>query len=502
MGILKTLLDRIHSKRKGDHPERESTTGSVIQRTAWFPGRKSPELRPTVDTQSAGSANLQERDIVVGLDLGTSCTKVVIQDSALRIAYAVDFSSYGYEPFTYLVPTQLRMRDDDSFSLNEGSLLAEHLKINLMENPLEEQLIPMSEGRTTRLSYAELAIAYIALVLQLTRGWFLANHGKQYRKSRLVWQVNIGMPSSSYDDAALVETFRLVALAGWIASARTLQIRPQNIGQAYQRAEELLNPNTSILANEDELHPDLVNPVPEVVGEIEGYAKSPMRRESTHLLIDVGATTLDVAGFNLHQVEDADNFSILWAEVQKLGVYELHKHRLSTLESRNLTTAKEVTRLNEIAQLPDLEDYGDSTIVQALKESDREFLSRVKQVICRVVDNTKTRRNPNADVWKKGLPVFLCGGGSHVKLYQQALAEAHEALSRKYALGSFAVLTLPQPDNMRSGKLRRDYHRLAVAYGLSFPFLDLGKIVPPSECEDVPDNLKPVEHEYISKDAV
>lgn len=36
-----------------------------------------------------------------------------------------------------------------------------------------------------------------------------------------------------------------------------------------------------------------------------------------------------------------------------------------------------------------------------------------------------------------------------------------------------------------NGLAAKDFHRLAVAYGLSFSILDLGRVIPPSEIEDI-----------------
>jgi len=193
MDIFKKLFERLYGGRREDRSQEGLISARDTPRKSWFRGRQSTEFRPTIDTQPAIRGNPEERDIVVGLDFGTSCTKVMLQDSALRIAYPVDFSSWGYEPNPYLVPTQLRILEDGSFSLNRGTLVAEHLKINLMENPQKEQLIPLSESTPNRLTYIALVSAYIALVLQLSRGWFLTNYGKQYRDIRLVWQINAGM---------------------------------------------------------------------------------------------------------------------------------------------------------------------------------------------------------------------------------------------------------------------------------------------------------------------
>ncbi|MFQ5707815.1 MAG: hypothetical protein ACE5HO_10225 [bacterium] len=48
---------------------------------------------------------------------------------------------------------------------------------------------------------------------------------------------------------------------------------------------------------------------------------------------------------------------------------------------------------------------------------------------------------------------------------------------------------LPRPSNLEPGEVDGlNYHRFAVAYGLSFPEYDIGKIVPPHKIEDLSRN--------------
>jgi hypothetical protein len=64
------------------------------------------------------------------------------------------------------------------------------------------------------------------------------------------------------------------------------------------------------------------------------------------------------------------------------------------------------------------------------------------------------------------------------------------------------AVELPKPDNIDAPKLgSAEYHRLAVAYGLSFSAMDLGKIVPPEAVTDILPKTTEVDIEqyYIEK---
>ncbi|MBN2093634.1 hypothetical protein JW964_28700 [candidate division KSB1 bacterium] len=51
---------------------------------------------------------------------------------------------------------------------------------------------------------------------------------------------------------------------------------------------------------------------------------------------------------------------------------------------------------------------------------------------------------------------------------------------------------LPKPENLTGDYLtKQNYHRFSVAYGLSFPDYDIGRIKQPGEIEDIPKASEP-----------
>ena len=70
-----------------------------------------------------------------------------------------------------------------------------------------------------------------------------------------------------------------------------------------------------------------VDVVPEIAAEVVGYARSKHRREGLHVMVDVGASTIDICGFVLHAAdgEDGDQYHLLTALVKRLGLHELHR---------------------------------------------------------------------------------------------------------------------------------------------------------------------------------
>ena len=67
----------------------------------------------------------------------------------------------------------------------------------------------------------------------------------------------------------------------------------------------------------------------------------------------------------------------------------------------------------------------------------------------------------------------------------------------------FWEIPLNKPSSLEANIGEEDYHRLAVAWGLSHESFDIGDYGRPSEIDDVPSPpIRDIEADYISKDMV
>ena len=435
-------------------------------------------------TQVSSGTGGAERDIIIGLDFGTACTKVIIGDDVLQTAYAVPFGELAYEGHPYLIATRVYAAADGSLSLEAGQIGVDDLKIKLLGDPRRPVLADNeSELRATAL---DCCVGYVALVLREVVAWFMETHAGAYRNANLAWQLNIGLPSRSYDNKELKETYFLLALAAWRAAVQAGPITVESARYALEKSRDDIHNHENgadVVTDEYHLHPDDIGVVPEVIAEVVGYARSNLRREGTHLLVDVGASTVDVATFVLHSKDDEDQYELLTTEVEQLGALVLHRQRVTDVAAYVERRLVEMLRAADgISPVPELDAY-QPIDQEGLREVDAAFLARCDRLISMVVHETRTRRNPNAYVWDEGLPVFLCGGGSRIQLYRDAVAAAERNATR---IAGFHLLDLPVPRNLEGDELGpAEYRRLAVAYGLSTRRDRIGNVVPPGAIEDI-----------------
>jgi hypothetical protein len=137
---------------------------------------------------------------------------------------------------------------------------------------------------------------------------------------------------------------------------------------------------------------------------------------------------------------------------------------------------------------------------------DAEFSRKATRVIMSHLMDLRKRRDPLSERWSTGLPVFLCGGGSEMKLFRKAVKDADRRLRSVTTARGLLVRPLPRPEQLVNDDVERLlFHRLSVAYGLSFNAPDIGRISAPHETPDVPppprQRPRP-EERFISKEQV
>ena len=479
------LVEQVHRRTMGK-PSRQATDA----------GRAGPSPQPRRSstaaswsaTQFPGSSG-EVIPLVVGLDLGTSCTKAVVRSPFAfgSRATAVRWRCVGADN-AYLLPTALHETrvGFDLERCDAARTTHRRLKIDLMDNP---------ESRETRVR----AAAYLGLALRAARQWFLDSQQEAYGKARLRWALNLGIPSAGYDDERVREAFSAVATAAWWLSLRPA---PPTLNEADDAFIDTGREMDSL---------EHVDVVPEIAAEVVGYARSKHRREGLHVMVDVGASTIDICGFVLHPAdgEDGDQYHLLTALVARLGLHVLHLRRTGAVKDAGGRLSPSVGAApSPLGAIPDrgrsYVERPEQHLCSRLDGIDREYAEECQSAIMKVLLALRQRRDPLSTHWKSGLPVFLGGGGGRFGLVTAALNRSHEwliknlvdarGISRKGLPALRTLWNSDIPEGMTG--------RLDVAYGLSFDSLDIGEILPPNRIQDVPPMPVRPRRDAVSKEQV
>lgn len=442
-------------------------------------------------TQVSGQSPKDERDIIIGIDFGTSSTKIVVRDMSLNQAYAVPFTSFAPKDNCYLLPTSIFVNYDGTLRLDFGDLHESSLKLKFIDNPDRAIIQGVGANASTSLNAEDLFVGYLALALRELRQWFFTQKYKQYARSHLHWNINIGIPSEDYGSKELRSRFEVAAQAAWFASVQKQEVDIDLIKRSRDEIEETnarLSQGDKSFLDEAHLHPGYFSTHPEVIMEVVGYVKSPLGQQGTHLLIDIGATTLDVASFLVGKRQGEDIYPMLSCQVARLGTMMLHNKRIATVKSQIEAALSEISAFDPIKPLPQWKRYQIGFHDKDIDKVDSDFSSSCYAVIGKIVRHTRENRDPYSHVWQSKLPVFICGGGSKEKLYIEVVQQMGIKLSNTIkGFKGFNVLRIPKPETLQAPEIApEEYRRLAVAYGLSFSTDEIGEIIPESAIENQP----------------
>ncbi|MDY6826624.1 MAG: hypothetical protein SVV67_05540 [Bacillota bacterium] len=448
-----------------------------------------------------------ECELNIGLDFGTSSSKMVIQAPDLpgQPSYAINFGEYSSEVSPYLQPTILWLSADGVCYLDhhDNTKKIRNIKLKLFLD--NDECNGGSASVSQNDNIEALAACYLALVLRYSRRWFLeTKQDLLCHFERFIWNFNMGVPSPCIEDNEENRIFRRVGKVAWKLS--TLKESQITITQAGIELSQVNDPE--YWDNDEDFSCDF-EIIPEVAAGAIGYALSDLRQNGLHIMIDIGASTLDVCSFKLDKKEGSNRYSLFLSDVQYLGtiglydslineprnVYEKHAITLSATHDPMTPIPKEANHY----LLPKEE------IVAALKEVQESYKKEFLTTIRRVINQTRLRRDPNATVWRNGrLPVILIGGGCKMEFLYKAVEELDDWLKGLVRNDGIRFLSPPIPEQLvDSEEYADDYHYLAVSWGLSHRPLDVGDIIPADHIPDV-ERPRPINwrSRYVGKELV
>jgi len=409
-------------------------------------------------------------ELGVGIDFGTSSTKIVLQDLQLKQKWAVPYDNSSNGSTKFLFPSSVTLADDGVFSLAGQGRIIQNIKLALLGM---EKLTYSPDRMNPKI----VVTGYLALLIRHALSWFEENQRKYIRAENILYFLNIGLPAKNCDDDEMVHLFKQVTLAAWFAAVGDLDLNEDNLNKALQKASvDLSNPNTTSDGSKLNFAGDRITVVPEIIAGIFGYANSPARRDGMYLLVDVGAATLDGAVFNLFKNEGMDRYSIFEADVQQYGVLgyvKSVKERIQQLPAADQEKCSKYLSINPLSEpIPELLDKGDKVI-----DPTPSFFKTCEQMIVKMIYSIIVHRVPKAEELETVFPVFVTGGGRHIPFYPRLVPAVGDRLANMH-FNRFEIRDLPIPDDLEAPDLMiSDYHRMQIAYGLSFHSLSFGDII-------------------------
>lgn len=461
----------------GVHKAKEQPTESAF---AWWelpPEASVRELPPSVITSldrgafrdtiaasgSSGKLTDEPLFINIGLDFGTSSSKVVVRFpyEAGEPTIAVPAPAHcRSDAHPYLWQTVLWMRSTGEFLAwpEGGAALLHALKPGVLDGRHDKPIGLDKKWKGPKVTGAEAATAYLAFVIRYVRGWLVRFRPDIVRKRRLVWFENVGLPAETLDKSELTEAYRRIVAAAHLAASLT--------GDLTVDACKVFLDDVRVIeaARDASKAADFgIAVIPETAAEATGFFLSNRATEGAYLMVDVGALTLDACMFGYKD----GGYMPYTALVRPLGVESFYWF---------------------------------------VKEGKNEpgFIEQCERCLWRVVGNARKDHVPHISCWKAGneLPVFLTGGGAQNELHRQVVESLNQWAREHTKNNGIRFLPLPAPAGIYLSEPLADFGRLAVAWGLSYPPDQIGEFPPPSSIEKTPGLPMRRGATYISKDHV
>lgn len=395
---------------------------------------------------------LPETDLIVGLDIGSTSTKVAIRlpYSGAGIAQPVDAPMFlRAEGHPYYWISALWEGEEQTYSLLPTLGCKEHVGLKV------EFLKAVSDGRRSDPAVYHMT-AYIALMLRQSLGWFLRSNERLAATTQFLLSINVGFPAASLEMDGVQSFFRQCCQA-----AGRLALSDQCVTNEAIRREfgHLAGPSAASAQS------DLVEVFPELSGAIAGFIASSESRSGTYVILDIGGLTLDCVFFKLTKNDVEAKYDIYAADLCRYGA-DIVRHWI------------ELGNMKDNAQAA-LGNFFAETVLHAHKKIGERAVGRGNRSIPEI-------------------PTLLIGGGRKSEVHRSAPAWAEKSIQHSYWAAKLKLSDLaPASDDMETPLLQdQRVGRLLIAVGLSLPRIEIPSW---TMSKDIPNAAPAVRHDYTSR---
>jgi hypothetical protein len=398
------------------------------------------------------SQKLPETDLIVGLDIGSTSTKIAVRlpYSGAGTAQAVDAPAYlRADGHPYYWISALWEDAGGSYSLLPASGAREHISLKV------EFLKAASEGKERDPAVYRMT-AYITLMLRQSLGWFLRSNERLATTTQFLLGINIGFPAAALETQGVQSFFRQCCQA-----AGRLALSEQDVTNETVMRELEKTTRTSAVSGAD----DFVEVFPELSGAIAGFIASSESRTGTYVILDIGGLTLDCVFFKLTKNDVEARYDIYAADLCRYGA-DIVKHWIDLGNAKGDAQAA-------------LGNFFAETVLHAHAKLGQRAVGRSNRTIPEI-------------------PTLLIGGGRKSEVHRSAPVWAEKSIEHSHWAAKLKILDLAPSRGDIDTPLLKDQKvgRLLVAAGLSLPRIEIPSW---TMSKDIPDAAPVARRDYSSR---
>ena len=461
------------------------------------PIREPVMATPTYPTGPLIRPKREKVYLQIGIDFGTSSTKIVYSQLSKAGAHAISFNHKLPHYPDYCLPSIAAIDKSGRLLLGTEAARAlanerwdkgfQRFKVIVAGNcdELFEDAVTCKmffdyrdscNGLESNFTAERLTAIYLAYAMNLARNYL--KNLSEYQNSDLDLTFNICMPIDHIENNLVRTTFN--DLFAWAEAI-------ESIWQRKGGSFDVLNASHEC---EGATHDTTCRTfaVPEAVAEVASYLSSLRRREGLHAVIDFGAGTTDVSIFRLRVT--AGEMVSDWYAARNIprgtaNIERMIAHHLPVNNNIGICTYCDIQqKIHYLSNDGNFSDSIKNELYDLWKSKDYSGTWGA------------AHKHLNLQIpWEK-VEVFTCGGGASLPYIEDIFSVPWwDNLHVKYP-----VTGLPTPYNYDPGPSSAPFSRMAVAYGLSIPKPQLDRYILPNDVGDqtpTPLSVRELDHEVM-----
>lgn len=416
----------------------------------------------------------------LGIDFGTSFTKVCFRDvNGDRSGIA----TFGTGLDSALLPSVIHIDPSGTLSISTNGSASgtaiPYLKMRLAGEAMGDPL-PVIAGVDLEAqdSVHALSAWYLQKVIRKAKEWLLVAERERIKGHEVVWSANVGVPVPYYD-SPIIKVFNSVLRVAWHWAQSGIDPRTvQDLLLEFGKAKDAQLPESDFHA------------LPEIAAAIQSFVTSREAQPGLYLFFDIGGGTLDGVAFEFINNSGEKKINFYSGRVESRGVAVIAKclSRIHGADAEKALVANQLTDgdRTELARVVRaLHDQVAYVVMTAKKKNRQNWHHMVTQ---HWATQVKTLAALRANRDYKPLVIFVGGGGAVSKWYQESILSTYDARAHdKAGIPPYKLAVLPLPQDLEMHGIPGDeFHRFAIAFGLSVPFGEGPEIKLPSQFDEEP----------------
>ncbi len=450
------------------------------------PHTDTPPPKQTTTRQAPLAINL-------GIDFGTSFTKVSFRDIGAEETGIVTFGSRSVEGT--VLPSVVNIDRRGFLSLGtlkdpgDSAVVVRYLKMRLAhfapdDGPHEFNKIDLDSNEAVR----ALSAWYLGTIISRARAWVLKHEAGRVKGRQLQWSANVGVPVEFCDSPA-IDLFRQVLGVAWIWAIQ--ENIPWHLDESISKYKDTARQTQGEIMD--------CHAIPEIAAAVQSFLISREAQPGVYIYFDIGGGTVDGVSFDYINRQGQRRINFYSGKVDPLGVAVVS----------NQAAPEDADSFEEALVNGTLNLEGQDKLV--------EWAKKLQLLVANVIMTAKKKDTTD---WQREqfqyssglgkrlmaldisqmvpLIVFLGGGGASSNWYQRSILSTYHAFGHLNAgIPPYQLREVPKPSDLDMGSLEEEaFRRFAIAYGLSIPYGEGPEISLPSEFEPV-ERKKPREQDVV-----